>query len=133
MDADTQAMALRQASMCGVFGNAKRVLILWALVEREMSVGEIASAIEASLQNTSQHLRLMEDKGILVSRREGQKIYYRIVEHDLMKDCRLLLHAPQINLPSPPPFPPVGGKGGEGDEWKPTIHQIEKEKDDDHR
>jgi DNA-binding transcriptional ArsR family regulator len=74
------------------------VLILWALMEQEMSVSEIAAAIEASLQNTSQHLRLMEDKGILVSYREGQKIYYGIVDHDLMKNCRLLRQVPQEKL-----------------------------------
>ncbi len=68
-------MAARRAAVCSVFGNAKRVLILWVLLEQALSVGEIATAIEASLQTTSQHLRLMEDKGILVSRREGQKIY----------------------------------------------------------
>ena len=98
MDVEAQEMAARQASVCGIFGNAKRVLILWALMEQEMSVSEIAAAIEASLQNTSQHLRLMEDKGILVSYREGQKIYYGIVDHDLMKNCRLLRQVPQEKL-----------------------------------
>jgi DNA-binding transcriptional ArsR family regulator len=96
MDVEAQEMAARQASVCGIFSNAKRVLILWALMEQEMSVSEIAASIEASLQNTSQHLRLMEDKGILVSYREGQKVYYGIVDHDLMKDCRLLRQAPTI-------------------------------------
>lgn len=90
MDAETQALAVRQASICRVFGNAKRVLILWTLVEGEMPVSDIALAIDASLQNTSQHLRLMEDRGILVSRREGHNIYYAIAAHKLMKNCRLL-------------------------------------------
>ncbi len=91
IDAETQEMAVRQATVCSVFSNAKRVLILWALIEQELSVSEIALTIKASLQSTSQHLRLMEDKGILVSRRERQKVYYRIADHDLMKGCRLFL------------------------------------------
>ena len=95
VDAATQEMAARQAAMCSVFGNAKRVLILWVLLEGERSVGEIATAIEASLQTTSQHLRLMEIKGILVSRRAAQKIYYRVGEHDLLQSCRLLLQTSQ--------------------------------------
>jgi DNA-binding transcriptional ArsR family regulator len=72
------------------------MLILWTLMEQKMSVSEIAETIGASLQNTSQHLRLMEDRGILVSYREAQKIYYEIAEHDLMKGCRLLRQASQI-------------------------------------
>ena len=98
IDAETQEMAARQAAVCGVFGNAKRVLILWALMEQELCVSEIALTIKASLQSTSQHLRLMEDKGILVSRRERQKVYYRIADHDLMKDCRLFLQAREGSL-----------------------------------
>lgn len=90
MDATTQEMAVRQASVCSVFGNAKRVLILWTLAERQMSVSNIAVAIDASLQNTSQHLRLMEDRGILISRRVGHNIFYGLAGHELMKNCGLL-------------------------------------------
>ena len=94
-DEETLALAESQAGICGVLGNANRVLILWALGEREMSVGEIASAIDCSLQNTSQHLRLMKDKNVLASRREGQTIYYRIEQSEFMEGCRLLLKARQ--------------------------------------
>jgi DNA-binding transcriptional ArsR family regulator len=93
VDAVTQEMAVRQAALCGVFGNAKRVLILWTLLDQELSVSEIALTIGASLQSTSQHLRLMEDRGILVSHRDRQKVYYRVADHELMQGCRLLLQA----------------------------------------
>jgi len=77
-------------------------LILWVLAKGEKSVGEIAAAVEASLQNTSQHLRLMKDRGILTGRREGQTIYYRIA--DLALSGRLGLassdnYPGKINLP----------------------------------
>ncbi len=58
-----------------------------------MSVGEIASVIDSSLQNTSQHLRLMRDKDILTSRRDGNTVYYRIKQNELMEGCRLRLLA----------------------------------------
>ena len=95
MDEGLLVLAENQAEICGVFGNANRVLILWALGGREMSVGEIASAIDCSLQNTSQHLRLMKDKNVLASRREGHTIYYRIEQSEFMEGCRLLLQARQ--------------------------------------
>jgi DNA-binding transcriptional ArsR family regulator len=93
-----QDMAVRQAAICSIFGNATRVLILWVLLDQELSVSDIAAAIHASLQATSQHLRLMEDKGLLASRRDGQKIYYRVVEHHLMEGCRLLGEAHQLGF-----------------------------------
>ncbi len=82
--------ARQQAEICKVFGNANRILILWALGDREMSVGDIAEAIESSLQNTSQHLRLMKDKGILISRRESHTVYYHVADHELLEGCRIL-------------------------------------------
>ena len=84
--------ARTQANICRIFGNARRILILWILVNGEMSVGEIASAVDTSLQNTSQHLRLMRDKGVLMSRRDGSTVYYRI-NNSLMEGCQLLIQA----------------------------------------
>jgi len=98
MDGDLKTRAESQASICSVFANAKRVMILWSVVEQERSVGEIASDIEASLQCTSQHLRLMKEMGILDSRRDGQTIYYRIVKNGLTERCQLMLRASQNRM-----------------------------------
>ncbi len=95
MNVELEALADRQAAVCSVFANARRVMILWSLAGQEMSVSEIASAIEASLQSTSQHLHLMKGMGILDSRRDGQTIYYRIVENGVMEQCQLLMHVYQ--------------------------------------
>ncbi|MBC8509701.1 MAG: helix-turn-helix transcriptional regulator [Chloroflexi bacterium] len=95
MDPEIRLSAREQASLCSVFGNTQRVLIAWALGEEEVSVSDIAAQLEISLQNASQHLRLMKDKGILSSRRDGQTIYYRIAENELLKSCSILLKAEQ--------------------------------------
>jgi DNA-binding transcriptional ArsR family regulator len=66
-------------------------MILWALAREEKAVTAIAQAIDASLQNTSQHLSLMKGAGILESRRDGQTIYYHIADDFEHGRCRLLL------------------------------------------
>lgn len=93
MNAARKALAEKQAAICSVFANPKRVLILWVLAEEEKSVSEIAMAVEASLPNTSQHLRLMKERGILRSRRDAQTIYYHVAENECISHCQLLLHA----------------------------------------
>lgn len=45
--------AQNQAEICGIFGNALRVLIVWALVDGERTVSDIAAAVGCSLQNAS--------------------------------------------------------------------------------
>lgn len=82
------------ADYCKLFGNTQRVLILWSLNCGELSVSDIAAQVSGSLQNTSQHLQLMKSKGILAARRDGQTIYYHIVENETMKRCPLIDLAP---------------------------------------
>jgi DNA-binding transcriptional ArsR family regulator len=61
------------------------------LAEHEKSVSEIATRVGASLQSTSQHLRLMRETGILGSRRDGQTIFYFIAHGEAAKRCPLLI------------------------------------------
>ena len=91
-----QRKAEEQARFCEVFSNAKRVLILWCLMQAEMSVGELAKAINTSLQNTSQHLRHMKANNIVATRREGQTVYYRLSENMKKLDCILVRKAEEI-------------------------------------
>jgi tRNA 2-thiouridine synthesizing protein A len=98
MDPVTKEIASRQASLCSVFGNTIRILIVWALRKQELSVSAIALSVDTSLQNISQHLRLMKDKGILESRREGSFIYYRLAENKLTHNCPILLGVERSNI-----------------------------------
>jgi len=82
-----QGLAEEQAKYCRVFSNTMRVQILWALSDRELSVGAIAEAVGSSLQNVSQHLARMKDCSIVSSRRDAQTIYYRIDEEVLRNNC----------------------------------------------
>jgi len=88
---DREALAQAQADFCGIFGHPRRVLILWALDERELSVGEISQATHDTLQNTSRHLHRMKDKGILTARRQGQTVYYRIIDPEVLRHCHRLM------------------------------------------
>ena len=93
IDGEITKLAEQQATVCSVFANPKRILILWALVQQERTVTAIAQAIGASLQSTSQHLSLMKAAGILVARRDGQTILYRIATDGLANHCHLLIEA----------------------------------------
>jgi DNA-binding transcriptional ArsR family regulator len=84
-------LSQEQADRCGVFGSARRVLILWALVDGELSVGAIAETVGSTIQNVSQHLSLMRERDIVVSRRDAQTIYYSLNEKTVTDHCMNLL------------------------------------------
>jgi len=90
MEANEIAQAEEQAEFCGIMGNAHRIQIVWILGSQELTVSEISKEIKTSLQNTSQHLRLMKNKGVLISRRDGREIYYRIADTKFNRTCPIL-------------------------------------------
>ena len=96
MNRELKRQAERQAALCSVFANAKRVMIIWSLVEQERSVTDIALAIDASLQNTSQHLHLMKKSGVVEARRDGQTVFYRIVGNGVRERCPLMFQRKEL-------------------------------------
>lgn len=78
------------ADICKTLGNAKRIEILNALEDKELAVGELVSILGISPANVSQHLSVMKQKGILVSRREGNNIYYKVSNLKVITACRLM-------------------------------------------
>jgi ArsR family transcriptional regulator len=66
--------------MCKVFTHATRIRILNLLRDRERSVGELADALDLPQPNVSQHLTIMRSAGILLQRREGTTVHYRLAD-----------------------------------------------------
>lgn len=95
MKTDVLQLAEEQATVCRAFGNSRRLIILWSIASEELSVHEIAERVGSSLQNVSQHLNLLKKTGIVISRREGQTIYYRIADQDFLTKCPAMLRAPK--------------------------------------
>ena len=64
-----------------------RIRLLDQLRSREATVGELADALSASQQNVSKHLAVLAEAGILGRRREGNYVYYRIVDEGVFGLC----------------------------------------------
>lgn len=59
--------------------------ILCTLGGKEMCVGDIMGRVGTSQSNVSQHLEQLRVKRILVSRKEANRIYYRIRNEQLLE------------------------------------------------
>ncbi|MDM8545006.1 ArsR/SmtB family transcription factor [Candidatus Venteria ishoeyi] len=55
-----------------------RLKILCILGESELSVQDIVEHVGTSQSNISQHLAILRDKGILASRKDANRVYYRV-------------------------------------------------------
>lgn len=78
------------ADICKALGNAKRIEIINALDNRELTVGKLAEILDISQANVSQHLAIMKQKGILTTRKTGANIYYKVSNPKVNQACNLM-------------------------------------------
>lgn len=55
----------------------------------EMCVGELVAALDAKAAITSQQLGMLKDRGVVACRRDGNKVFYRLANPNLLRvlDC----------------------------------------------
>jgi DNA-binding transcriptional ArsR family regulator len=78
-------LATHAADVLKAVAHPLRLQIVEALQDGEKSVGDIVEALGEKQAITSQQLNLMKDKGVLASRREGAKVYYRIQNPNVIR------------------------------------------------
>ena len=66
------------AEVAKALGNGRRAELIDVLVQGERHVDELAVEIGQSVANTSFHLRVLATSGLVTTRRDGTRIYYRI-------------------------------------------------------
>ncbi|HOJ01859.1 MAG TPA: metalloregulator ArsR/SmtB family transcription factor [Anaerolineaceae bacterium] len=97
--------------VCSAMSDATRIMILYLLSEKSMYVNEIADALEQPQSTISRHLKILRERGLVATERQGTAILYslpdrRIIEAlDLMRSilndqvmaAALITHPKQIN------------------------------------
>ena len=64
----------------------------------EATVGELSEALAASQQNVSKHLAVLSDPGVLGRRKDGNHVYYRIVDEAVFTLCEQVCGSVQQQL-----------------------------------
>jgi len=62
-----------------------RLKILCLVGNQELSVLEIVDAVGTTQSNISQHLAVLRDNGILATRKDANKVFYRIEDPRVLK------------------------------------------------
>lgn len=66
------------ASIGKALSSGRRVELIDVLAQGQRSVEELAGEIGQSMPNTSQHLQVLARLGLVVSRRDGNRVLYRL-------------------------------------------------------
>ena len=66
------------ADILRLLGDTTRIRIFWLLCHCEECVTNISSVMDMSSPAVAHHLRLLKNSGLIICRREGKEVYYRV-------------------------------------------------------
>ncbi|NHJ01688.1 MAG: ArsR family transcriptional regulator [Candidatus Heimdallarchaeota archaeon] len=92
----------KQADLCQSLTHPFRLKILKLLQEGEKSVSDIENITEKPQPFISQHLKVLRDKGVVATRRGGDRkniVYYKLANPKVLRICKLVeeLISDQLN------------------------------------
>lgn len=85
-----RAAAGEAVGVLKVLANEERLLLLCQLSQGEMSVGELEEQLDIRQPTLSQQLGVLRTQGVVDTRREGKRIYYRIADPSLLQIIAVL-------------------------------------------
>ncbi len=78
------------AEICQAISDPNRILILYELKDGPRNVGELAETLEMSQPTVSRHLKVLRDRRMVQTKREGTSIYYTLADPRVIEALNLL-------------------------------------------
>lgn len=79
-----------QEEIFKVIGNKKRLEILLLLEKRELNVGEMTDMLGLRQSNLSQHLTLLRAQHLVVVRKNGREVFYKLADDSIAVAIRTI-------------------------------------------
>jgi DNA-binding transcriptional ArsR family regulator len=76
--------AAHVAELFRAFSDTSRVRILFALTRQEMNVNALAELVGITESAVSHHLRSLRQMELVIARREGKEVFYRIEDDHII-------------------------------------------------
>ncbi len=86
------------AEFCAALADPKRLMILYTLSEKPLTVNEISATLHISQPAASRHLKLLRERGMLIANRIGSSVEYHLADHRLIEALDLLRAAMRDHL-----------------------------------
>jgi ArsR family transcriptional regulator len=83
-EALTQEITQLHADICSALADPSRILILYALNEHRLNVGDLANEVGLSQPATSRHLKILRDRGLVHAERQGPNVEYSLTDTRLI-------------------------------------------------
>lgn len=85
-----QEISQLEADFCFALSDPTRILILYALSETPLNVTELTNELSITQPTTSRHLKVLRDRGLVNTTRQGTTITYYLSDKRLIQALDLL-------------------------------------------
>jgi ArsR family transcriptional regulator len=85
-----RASADKASTLMKVMANADRLMLLCQLSQGEKSVGELENLLDIRQPTLSQQLTVLREANLVITRREGKSIIYRISSQSALAVMQVL-------------------------------------------
>ncbi len=85
-----QEISELEADFCFALSDPTRLLILYALAESPHNVTELATELNVIQPTTSRHLKILRDRGLVYTVRQGTTVTYHLADPRLIQALDLL-------------------------------------------
>ncbi len=85
-----QEISELEADFCFALSDPTRLLIIYALADGPHNVTELATELEIIQPTTSRHLKVLRDRGLVQSVRDGTTVTYHLADRRLIQALDLL-------------------------------------------
>ena len=85
-----QEISQLHADICSALADPKRILLIYALAEKPRSVNDLAQELDISQPATSRNLKVLRDRGLVFSVRQGTTLEYRLTDTRLVEALNML-------------------------------------------
>lgn len=86
----TEEVSQLHADICSALADPKRILMIYALAERPRSVNDLADELGLSQPATSRNLKVLRERGLVTSLRQGTTLVYRLTDLRLVDALNML-------------------------------------------
>jgi ArsR family transcriptional regulator, zinc-responsive transcriptional repressor len=86
-----------------MLSDTTRVRLLWALIDRELPVNELADRVDKPAPSVSQHLAKLRMARLVRTRREGTQVFYRLENEHVARLVRDAVFNAEHASPEVPP------------------------------
>ncbi len=85
-----QEISQLEANFCFALSEPTRILILYVLSEAPRNVTELTRELSINQPTVSRHLKVLRERGLVLTTRQGTSVTYQISDHRLVEALDIL-------------------------------------------